>query len=135
MNVNREALAWAAGFFDGEGSTTLQNANSTRPRDYLTPQLTISQHGSPECLVRFQAAVGGLGKLRGPDTYPQQGYTGQRWTWAARRHDNAQAVLACLWPWLSGPKREQALRVFRAYNEDRQTNPRRRWRRANPRSK
>lgn len=125
-----EALAWAAGFFDGEGSTTLQNVNSTRARDYLTPQLSISQHGSPECLLRFQSAVGGLGTIHGPYTYAQ--YTGQRWTWAARRHDNAQAALACLWPWLSGPKREQAALVVGTYNADRLQHPRRTWRRAHP---
>lgn len=131
---DREELAWAAGFYDGEGSTTMQNANAKRPRDYLTPSLSISQHGSPECLLRLQAALHGLGTIHGPYTYPER-YTGERWTWSARRHEDALAALACLWPWLSSPKREQAARVFNAYNADRMNNPRRMWRRSNTQPK
>ncbi len=129
--LNREELAWAAGFFDGEGSTSLRCKNRGRARkaDYIMPMLSISQHYSPECLLRFREAVGGFGTMNGPYRYANSP-NADRWTWAARRHEEAQAVIVRLWPWLSSPKRKQAVAAFAAYNSDTQT--RRRWNRHQP---
>lgn len=55
--MTREALAWAAGFFDGEGNTSLSN------RGQLT--LQIGQSGDTELLDRFRITVG-EGVVRGP---------------------------------------------------------------------
>ena len=113
--------AWAAGFFDGEGSTVLMPAsNDGQRRRYLTPRCSISQHapeGEP-CvpLLRFQQAVGGLGSVNGPRTYT--GYTTPRWTWSTNRADEAEVVLAILWPYLSAPKRAQAMPVLTEYRAD-----------------
>lgn len=135
--MNRIELAWAAGFFDGEGSTVLAGANSRRVhpatgrrRDYPTPSVSISQHNTPECLERFRAAVGGVGRIDGPRIYRQ--FDSPRWTYAARTHESAQAVVAALWPFLSTPKRDQAHAVFLAYNVDAQG--RRRWSRKSRRN-
>lgn len=55
-------LAWAAGFFEGEGCVTY---NSNKPRRTL--KLTVGQSGydCPPPLTRFATAVG-LGKITGP---------------------------------------------------------------------
>jgi len=64
--VDRFELAWAAGFFDGEGW-----ANAARRADRRTvqPQARVNQadpNGIPEVLLRFQRALGGLGRIGGP---------------------------------------------------------------------
>lgn len=99
MVLYREQLAWAAGFFDGEGHT-----GNHRARGCLVPVVTIHQHDDPAVLHRFQAAVG-LGKVRGP-------YKGRRgnqvWQYHAGGFEATQAVVAMLWPWLGHVKRTQA---------------------------
>ena len=61
-----EELAWAAGFFDGEGSTYLEK-HRTHP-GYMVPRLYVPQCAevgiAPE-LLRLKAAMGGLGAISG----------------------------------------------------------------------
>ena len=65
--VTGNELAWAAGFFDGEGS-----ASSWLPKRRMTRrrQMSASQGGVPGeyplVLVRFRAATGGRGGITGP---------------------------------------------------------------------
>ncbi len=56
------ALAWAAGFFDGEGSTIV---HEPRP-GYLRLTVSVPQWGGarpPEVLFRFKEAMLGLGEI------------------------------------------------------------------------
>jgi hypothetical protein len=107
--------AWAAGLFDGEGSTNIENANSKRrlpsgrPRDYPNLRVNVGQDKDPEVLHRFQAAVDGIGNI-----YYAKGY--DKYNWMARG-DDALRVLEILWPYLSGPKKAQALRIGELYNK------------------
>jgi len=101
--MDTQQLAWAAGVFDGEGS-----ASTYVPRFRRSPirQIAVSQKGAtstPDLLVRFQAAVGGLGHIHGP-------YRGQLYYWNSKRHAVVDAVMALLWPYLSPPKRDQLSR-------------------------
>lgn len=92
-------LAWAAGFFDGEGSTTIQGT----PR---SPCLTVKlSQVDPRPIRRFFAAIGELGHLNGP--YEQKAERGQPYYWWAANGRYAEAVIGLLWPFLSEPKREQ----------------------------
>jgi hypothetical protein len=88
--VDREELSWAAGFFDGEGCFSLV-------RNFRYPTVRIAQ-AEREPLERFQAAVGGIGKVYGPyaprhkDTWsrkPQYSYqiTGVRGSRPSHRRD------------------------------------------------
>src|SRR5712692_211737 len=65
--VDREDLAWAAGFYDGEGCTL------TVDPERLYPWIGVTQGGSldgpPEVLVRFKRAVGGIGHIDGPEVF------------------------------------------------------------------
>lgn len=58
-------LAWAAGFFEGEGCIS-----SARPRAVLRIRAAVSQNGphAPAILQRFVDAVG-FGKVLGPYDY------------------------------------------------------------------
>lgn len=101
--MNREELAWAAGLFDGEGSIGLYSAGRAQRWKHL--RLAVGQSDT-EVLIRFNAAVGGLGKLTGP-------YKGSKNTKKPQfmltfnGFERCQAVVAFMWQWLSSPKRNQ----------------------------
>lgn len=106
--IDREELAWAAGFFDGEGCFSY-----VKTARYGVA--TISQT-SPEPLQRFQRAVGGLGKIYGP--YEQKAHRDRwsrkpQWSFRAQRRDDVQAIAAMLWFKLGTVKRSQAVEVLR----------------------
>lgn len=111
----REGLAWAAGFFDGEGSFAAVAEKRTRQPSY-SARVSIQQSSHtevPEVLVRFQDVLG-MGQVGGPilrktkrgvDRAPMYWYT-------LYGFEKVQAAIAMLWPFLSSPKREQAARVL-----------------------
>lgn len=101
MNIDREQLAWAAGFWDGEGCCGISNGKSGAVSLYLT----ISQVPR-EPLDRFARAVG-CGRVSGPFQRSKPHHQPQ-YLWRIGSFEYCQAVLAMLWPFLSGPKREQA---------------------------
>ena len=99
MTPAESDLAWAAGLFDGEGSTsTYVPKGKTYPRR----QMAVSQGGLPEqvpfVLTRFKNIVG-VGNVTGP-------YEGLYY-WKTTRKDAVDLVGALLWPYLSGVKRRQ----------------------------
>jgi hypothetical protein len=85
--VNREELAWCAGFFDGEGHVSAKRHGIA---------LSVNQI-HPEVIERFKDAVG---KRR-----PVYKFV------AGSFHD-VQAICAMLWPWLGSVKREQFKRAL-----------------------
>jgi hypothetical protein len=99
MALDREELAWAAGFFDGEGHTS---------PDGLSMEIYQTD---PRPLERFRAAVGGIGKVSGPRP-PARGSRKVSWTWDAYNWADTQAVIAMLWAFLSAPKRDQARKAL-----------------------
>src|SRR5437773_3792330 len=65
--LDRAELAWAAGFFDGEGSTIARTLTS-RP-GYHQLNVTVPQSGRdgiPAVLLRFQRVMLGMGHISGP---------------------------------------------------------------------
>jgi hypothetical protein len=108
--MDRTELAWAAGFWDGEGSTWL-----TRPegRGTAQPQARINQSsatGVPEVLSRFRSAAG-IGEIRGPELKKGREPL-YRWVVSSRR--DVQQLRALLDPWLGGVKRSQFADVLGA---------------------
>lgn len=104
---NREERAWAAGFFDGEGSTHVQLPY------YLTVALGQSGDGGHDNLERFKRAVG-VGVITGPYQGNLPGRQ-PRWYYAAKGQFDARQVLDALWPWLGDVKRRQAEVAVAAY--------------------
>lgn len=111
-------LAWAAGFFDGEGCTYLAHSG---PRRFAVPAVSISQT-EPTTLERFHVATARLGHMR---RRPPKPYTRHVPIWDVRTSNwrDSQALLTLLWPHLSGPKRGQAAAIFAAYQEQVEANP------------
>ena len=90
-------LAWAAGFFDGEGCTSVLK---TARDKYAYVRLSTSQK-YPEVLERFQRAVGhgSIYKAKTREIYSLDVYKNER----------VMDVLNRLWPFLSERKKQQAL--------------------------
>lgn len=109
-------LAWAGGFFDGEGHT---GGKGTLGR----PSIQVGQCGPkdrpPDVLVRFQAAVGGLGKIYGPygPYRPNIKQESPLWNYQTNSASETREVLRLLWPWIGAVKREQATAVLSGYKK------------------
>lgn len=107
--VSREELAWAAGFFDGEGNIRFD----PRPgRKNGWCQMQIAQTDR-RVLDRFQTAVMGIGKVYGP--YKQRHPKSKPYfQYSAQGFEFVQAAAAILWQWLSPVKRDQVKRTLEA---------------------
>lgn len=114
-------LAWAAGFFDGEGctSTHLVKANHRNP-EYMGLVMRVGQTDR-EPLERFQAAVG-CGNIGGPYYRRNRPSAQPYYQWSVSG-ERVEAVLDLLWEWLSTPKRLQAQKVRQALIEWRAAHP------------
>ena len=116
-------LAWAAGFFDGEGYTGYRAATgaprkdgSYRPGGYRHVQVDVRQVDR-QALDRFQAAVGGVGKVGGPyGPYDSRPGTQPHHCFRTMNFADTQAVIAMLWKYLGPIKRAQASAALRAYH-------------------
>jgi hypothetical protein len=95
-------LAWAAGFFDGEGSFT----TSLDSYGYKHARVCVSQN-TRELLDRFAVAVG-TGKVYGPHSYKQS----CPYMWVANGPVKTRLVFELLDPYLGSVKRAQAERVL-----------------------
>lgn len=95
MSDFREELAWAAGFWDGEGHYGVNNRNQLVGR-------IVQASKSP--LIRFQRVVGG--KLYGPYTRAQSNRK-PVWSLQFNGFEKVQALGAMLWIFSSRPKRQQ----------------------------
>jgi len=93
-------IAWAAGFFDGEGTTSLLKAQRDH-YSYIRMGLSQKVH---ECLDRFHEIVK-FGKI-------YQSKTRDIRSWNCYKQDEVEQVLNLLWPYLSEVKKTQALSTF-----------------------
>lgn len=102
----RENLAWAAGFFDGEGHV------QSRSGSKVSLGLQIGNTDLP-LLERFRDIVG-LGKIYGPfqKKAPEGSIHKPYWTWNVRRFQHTQAVSAMLWNWLGDTRQQQIVRML-----------------------
>lgn len=111
-------LAWAAGFYDGEGCTSV----STRKKNGLKQLfLVVTQCGdyAPELLTRFQQAVeaGSVSRVRAKKL--KESYLDQ-YRWQCGAYEVCQHVMTQLWPYLGTSKKQQyerCLTVMQAYKK------------------
>jgi hypothetical protein len=111
---NRNEIAWAAGFFDGEGSTTAR-LRKGRLRQRPTTNVSIGNTNLDQ-LSRFNCIVG-CGHIYGPRHNRNKSYK-PIYQFMTTRQQDAEHILAMLWPHLGEEKRNQArLAVNRYYKE------------------
>lgn len=111
-------LAWAAGFFGGDGTVSASPATSGSPARYLRARIAqAGTEGEPEVLRRFKSAVGEVGSIRGP-FMPQNPWSRQpQYAWQASGSTKVELILQRLWRWLDEAKRDQARRAIIAARE------------------
>lgn len=106
-----EELAWAAGFFDGEGNVYLQTHRSQVESGGVrrTPILCVQiSQKDREPLDRFSRAVGVEG-VRGPYKNGVKLNGEQSWIYRmATTGQYARHILTLLWPWLTEVRKAQA---------------------------
>jgi len=107
-----EELAWAGGFFDGEGSTYLEKHRTHK--DHFVARIHVSQSSefgvAPE-LLRLKAALADLGTISG--AHPGKGKRRPYRRWRAFTPAAVLLGLHMLWPFLGEVKRAQARLVMR----------------------
>jgi hypothetical protein len=111
-SASEELLAWAAGLFDGDGSTCF--AKHRTHAGYRTAEMSLTQssaEGAPDVLVRFLRAVG-VGRLYRP--YGGNETWAPVYRWKALRFSDVEHAAHAMWPWLGGRKRSQAEAVLAA---------------------
>lgn len=105
-----ERLAWAGGFFDGEGST-FAKGETARP-GYRQLNVSVPQSGGvvvPEVLARFDDALPGLGAIGQP--------SGGLFRWRSADHTRSRATIDLLRPWIGKVKRDQAAAAIATVDE------------------
>lgn len=122
---SHEALAWAAGLFDGEGYIGCFIRKTPRGNENPILNMTVVQWHDPTVITRFQAALGGLGRIQVRTPKPDA----IEYTWRVASFEKVQASVALIWRWLSGPKRQQAIRALNGYHQRRGYIGVRAWRR------
>ena len=109
--VSDTELAWAAGLFDGEGTT----CHAGRPRaDGKRPSLRLhlsQANTGPGILLRLQAALG-VGQVKNRPDRPGV------WVWKCTDRAGCEQALRLMWPYLSEPKQQQALPLLRDWKPD-----------------
>lgn len=101
--MHEHELAWAAGFFDGDGWASLSRQKGRRTGQ---PQARINQsslNGVPHVLLRFREAVG-VGRVGGPKI--EEGREPMYW-WVASSRGDVTRTGELIGPWLSTQKRDQ----------------------------
>lgn len=101
-------IAWAAGFYDGEGSTkkkyyhyVSKKGKPQKPNQNI--MMSVSQ-ANLEPLERFKVAVGNKGNINGPYKYKRN--KREYWVWSAS-NKAAREVYATLLPFLCSIKKQQ----------------------------
>ncbi|MEO8632670.1 MAG: hypothetical protein ABI466_04870 [Chloroflexota bacterium] len=106
-----EELAWAGGFFDGEGSTYLEKHRTHAA--YFVPRLYVPQSsevGIAAELLRLRSALGGLGTISGVRRPGGRRRPYRRWR--VFTPTAVQLGLHLLWPFIGEVKRSQARMVM-----------------------
>ena len=103
--VDTHELAWAAGFFDGEGSFVIGKPSRTKQFRVQIAQI------DPRPLERFNRAVCSLGNVSGPYKSRSEKHH-IKWTFTSARFEHAQQIMILLWPYLRPIKRQQAKKAI-----------------------
>lgn len=112
-------VAWAAGFFDGEGTTHIAEIRRTRNGRAYGPylQLFVSVDQADEATLERLTTALGLGRIYARPTRADRLGTKPMFRWMTSDRESGQAVIAMLWPFLSVPKRVQAANCLRRINK------------------
>ncbi len=106
VESDRERLAWAAGFFDGEGSTAMSGFGYPVLR---VGQSTYTDDLEPDDRLLKLRAIFGFGVLSGPRLVEGRK---PHFTLTVNGVARVQMCIAAMWPFLSDVKRKQAIKAL-----------------------
>lgn len=104
-------LAWAAGFWDGEGTVSVGYILDHGKTDRWYVSASVEQMHDRRCVDRFYAAVG-MGKIYGPYVKQYRGGELMRYMWRLSGYGKVLEFTQLLDPFISEPKKEQIARSF-----------------------
>jgi hypothetical protein len=104
-----QAAAWAAGFFDGEG--TIGVYGDPRTRQVRMEIAQASANRVPETLDRFQH-IAGVGTVAGPRVVRSPWSRLPQYRWRLTRFEDVVRVVALLYPYADVVKREKMARCL-----------------------
>src|SRR3954468_17726737 len=106
------AEAWAAGFFEGDGTIGAYKVRRSSDAAVLTASVVqASDAGVPSSLTRFRDVVG-VGSIRGP-IQPRGWSKLPQYRWQTQG-SGAERLAQVVLPWLAPPKRTQVLTALGA---------------------
>lgn len=108
-------LAWAAGFYDGEGCITLHKSKHSG-KNWKYPNIHIGQVDRRP-LDRFLKAIG-VGHIYGPYRHSKNTNAKERFDLFVRKQDEVLHVISSLWNFLSEPKKEQIKEVMSQWRQN-----------------
>lgn len=101
--LSREELAWAGGFFAGEGWSGAY-VKGRRRNLYAG----VTQDYDPELVERFWESIGLIGTVKLERKKNDNGFgNGATYLWYVAGFEQVQFVIVALWPWLGDYKQEQ----------------------------
>lgn len=115
-----QELAWAAGFFDGEGNASFKRGKRGKGtvkegHAYTSFYAKVTQK-DPTLLYRFQKALG-VGRVRGP--YKNKGKKGRKassyYQFVVSSYPDVEKLFNLLGPWLGEKKLRQLGNVLGQY--------------------
>lgn len=106
--MDRERAAWAAGLFEGEGYITLAHRKRGTALGICLGMGMIDA----DVLERFRS-VWQAGTIRGPQLKANRK---PLWTWRCYSFEQAQAIIAAMWPWLCERRHGQIISALTAYH-------------------
>ena len=104
-----EQAAWAAGFFDGEGSVLIEGDPRWPAVTMSIPQASVC--GIPPVLQRFRDIVG-AGTISGPRMVPSPWSKLPQFRWQLTRFVDVERIIAMLYPYADVVKREQMMKCL-----------------------
>lgn len=115
QKINREELAWAAGFFDGEGCTTVSAHKNGPRKGYKNLHITVAQ--TDKRPLERLLSIWKKGKIYGPYTRKNNPRVSPYYKLNISGLENVNKVISSMWPWLGDIKREQAIRRIEEMTE------------------
>jgi hypothetical protein len=109
---DRESLAWAAGFFDGEGHVHYGVRTTPRGTSQRSIGVGVAQSGRER--LDHLAAVLAVGNVNGP-YQPLNPNAKPYHQWSASNFEAVQHAGVSIWPWLGAAKREQFARALQSW--------------------
>lgn len=101
--INRDAIAWSAGIFEGEGCVRIVG------KRMRTPLLAVAMTDG-DVVLRLCRELG-MGRVHGP--YNRGAGRKDVWHWTVTSFEKTQALIAMWWPWLGSRRRQRAIEVLR----------------------